>query len=41
MVVIDREAAAKGQGWRVDLSPRPYAQSVRAQRGARPWVAGR
>jgi len=40
MVVIDREAAAKGQGWRVDLSPRPYAQSVRAQRGARPWVAG-
>jgi competence protein ComEC len=40
MVLIDRETAAGGQGWRVRLTPRPHAQSVRAQRGARPWVAG-
>ena len=38
-VVIDRDAAMTGQGWRVTLSPEPSAQSVRAERGARPWVA--
>ncbi len=38
-VVIDRDAAAKGQGWRIVLSPAPYAKSVRGYRGARPWVA--
>ena len=38
-VIIDRDTAATGQGWRVNLSPEPSAQSVRADRGARPWVA--
>jgi competence protein ComEC len=38
-VVIDRDTAMTGQGWRVSLSREPYAQSVRAERGARPWVA--
>jgi competence protein ComEC len=38
-VVIDRDAAAKGQGWRVRLSDHPYTDSVRDYRGARPWVA--
>ena len=36
-VVIDRDAAARGQGWRVTLSPQPYAESVRSVRGERPW----
>ena len=39
VVVIDRDAAMTGQGWRVRLSPEPSAQSVRAERGMRPWVA--
>jgi competence protein ComEC len=38
-VVIDRDRAARGQGWRVMLSDRPYAESVRGYRGMRPWVA--
>jgi competence protein ComEC len=38
-IVIDRDAAMTGQGWRVRLSPELYAQSVRAERGMRPWVA--
>jgi competence protein ComEC len=38
-VVIDRDAAREGQGWRVTLSKPPYAESVRRYRGARPWVA--
>ncbi len=38
-VVIDQKAAAQGQGWRITLSPAPVAESVRAWRGARPWVA--
>jgi hypothetical protein len=38
-VVIDRDTAMTGQGWRVSLSPELYAQSVRAERGDRPWVA--
>ena len=38
-IVIDRDTAMTGEGWRVRLSPEPYAQSVRADRGARPWVA--
>ncbi len=37
-VVIDRDAAASGQGWRITLSPQPHAESVRSYRGARPWV---
>jgi len=39
-VAIDRNAAAQGQGWRVTLSPKPVAVSVRQSRGERPWVAG-
>jgi hypothetical protein len=39
-VAIDRNAAAQGQGWRVTLSPKPVAISVRQSRGERPWVAG-
>jgi competence protein ComEC len=38
-IVIDHDKAMTGQGWRVNLSPDPNAQSVRAERGARPWVA--
>jgi hypothetical protein len=38
-VVIDGKAAAIGQGWRITLSPKPSAESVRDWRGARPWVA--
>jgi competence protein ComEC len=38
-VVIDQTAALAGQGWRVTLSPRPLATSVRQSRGDRPWVA--
>jgi competence protein ComEC len=37
-VVIDQEAAATGQGWRITLSSPPRAVSVRAWRGRRPWV---
>ena len=37
-VVIDRDMAMTGQGWRVRLSPELSAQSVRTARGARPWV---
>ena len=36
-IVIDSKAAAQGEGWRVSLSPLS-AHSVRAARGARPWV---
>jgi competence protein ComEC len=39
VVVIDRDTAMTGEGWRVSLSREPYAQSVRADRGVRPWVA--
>jgi len=38
-IVIDRDTAMTGQGWRVTLSPELYAQSVHAERGVRPWVA--
>jgi competence protein ComEC len=38
-VVIDRDTAMTGQGWRVTLSREPSAQSVRRERGVRPWVA--
>jgi competence protein ComEC len=38
-VVIDREAAMRGQGWRVTLGLKPHAESVRSYRGERPWVA--
>ena len=38
-VVIDHDAAVTGEGWRVNLSPEPSAQSVRGDRGVRPWVA--
>ena len=38
-VVIDHDAAVTGEGWRVNLSPEPSAQSVRGDRGMRPWVA--
>jgi competence protein ComEC len=38
-VVIDRDLAARGQGWRVTLSPQPHAESVRMFRGERPWLA--
>lgn len=38
-VVIDRDAAASGQGWRITVSPQPYGESVRGYRGMRPWVA--
>jgi len=38
-VVIDQTAAARGEGWRVTLSPTPTAVSVRELRGERPWVA--
>ncbi len=38
-VVIDRDAAMAGQGWRVTLSNPPTAVSVRQMRGDRPWVA--
>jgi competence protein ComEC len=37
-IVIDQKAAEEGEGWRITLSPTPTAQSVRAYRGARPWV---
>jgi hypothetical protein len=37
-VVIDGAAAAKGEGWRITLPPRPSAESVRSYRGERPWV---
>jgi len=37
-VVIDRDAAATGEGYRVMLSPGPSSLSVRATRGTRPWV---
>jgi len=37
-IVIDRDTAMTGQGWRVSLSPELYARSVRTERGARPWV---
>ena len=36
-LVIDRRAAANGEGWAISLSPL-HAQSVREWRGARPWV---
>jgi competence protein ComEC len=36
-VVIDRDLAARGQGWRVTLSAQPSAESVRDGRGERPW----
>lgn len=39
-VVIDQDAARRGQGWRVTLARPPYAQSVRGYRGDRPWVPG-
>ncbi len=39
-VMIDRKAAAQGEGWRISLSPAPAAESVRAYRGERPWVTG-
>jgi competence protein ComEC len=38
-VMIDSRAASAGQGWRVRLSSPPHAESVRAWRGHRPWVA--
>jgi competence protein ComEC len=38
-VLIDRDAAAAGQGWQIILTPTPSAQSVRQWRGDRPWVA--
>ncbi|HWY63964.1 MAG TPA: hypothetical protein VNX61_02040, partial [Rhizomicrobium sp.] len=37
-VVIDKRAAEEGEGWRITFSPNPYAISVRALRGERPWV---
>jgi competence protein ComEC len=37
-VMIDQNAAAEGQGWRINLSSLS-AGSVRAWRGERPWVA--
>jgi competence protein ComEC len=37
-VVIDRDAAATGEGYQVMLSPVPSSLSVRATRGTRPWV---
>jgi competence protein ComEC len=40
-VVIDRDAALQGQGWRVTLSRPPHAESVQSYRGERPWVAGK
>jgi competence protein ComEC len=38
IVTVDQKAAAEGEGWRITLSPTPTAESVRAYRGARPWV---
>ncbi len=38
-VVIDQNAAATGEGWRITLSSTPTAVSVRDYRGHRPWVA--
>lgn len=38
-VLIDQQAAAQGEGWRIRLSPAPAAESVRTYRGDRPWVA--
>jgi competence protein ComEC len=38
VVVIDQNGAADGQGWRITLSSPPTAQSVRGERGMRPWV---
>jgi len=38
-IVIDHDAAVTGEGWRVTLSREPSAQSVRGDRGMRPWVA--
>lgn len=37
-LVIDGAAAARGQGWRISLSPTPMAVSVRSYRGTRPWA---
>jgi competence protein ComEC len=37
-LVIDRDAAATGEGWRITLSSPPTAVSVRDYRGNRPWV---
>ena len=37
-VVIDRDAAARGEGWRITLSVPPTAVSVRDWRGNRPWA---
>jgi competence protein ComEC len=37
-VMINARTAEAGQGWRIDLAPRPRAVSVRAMRGERPWV---
>jgi len=39
VVVIDQKSAE--QGWRVSLSPKPRAISVRQERGDRPWVSKR
>ena len=38
VVLIDQARARSGQGWRITLSPLG-ADSVRASRGMRPWVA--
>ncbi len=40
-LVIDRDRAMTGEGWRIGLSPEPFAQSVREARGDRPWVPAR
>jgi competence protein ComEC len=37
-VVIDQDSAAVGEGWRITLSSPPTAQSVRDERGDRPWA---
>ena len=37
-VLIDRHAAAAGEGYQMTLSPAPSALSVRKIRGERPWV---
>jgi competence protein ComEC len=39
IVMIDQKAAADGEGWQINLSPAPAAESVRQYRGERPWVA--
>jgi len=38
-VVIDQKSAVDGQGWRITLSPKPAAESVRTWRGDRPWAS--